>query len=310
LSRSRSPVNDEPSTARPVWLHAACRQSSIARTAFAWGDAGHEIVALIAEHYLDPAVRDKVSAMLAADTDSLIAHDIASEATWADKYRDSDRNGSKERYRATWQWHFVDIELTDPNLDRACLGHPQLPAGTIASNGPPAACIVDKIDQFAAELADPATNPEERQLALKFVLHFVGDLHQPLHAADDHDAGGNRKPVNAEGSQPGNLHHFWDTEFVERLGRDPKQVATDLIGAMTDAQRREWSQGTAADWALEAFTLGRDHAYGLLPQSAIQGVYVLDVAYVAAADRDVRLQLSRAGARLAFVLNRAVGPLP
>jgi hypothetical protein len=182
-----------------------------------------------------------------------------------------------------------------------------LPAGTVAANGPPAACVVDKIDQFVAELADPATDPEERLVALKFVLHFVGDLHQPLHAADDHDAGGNRKRVSADGFQPGNLHHFWDTEFVERLGRDPKQVATDRLGEMTDARRLEWSQGTAADWAKESFALGRDHAYGLLGEQGAQGGYVLDAAYIAAADRDVRLQLSRAGVRLALALNKTLG---
>jgi hypothetical protein len=281
--------------------------SSISRTALAWGDEGHKIVALIAEHYLDPAVRDRVSAMLAADTDNLTAHDIASEATWADKYRDSDRDGAKVRYLATRQWHFVDIELAAPDLDRACFGHPPLLAGTVASNGPPGACVVDKIDQFAAELADAATDPEERLLALKFVLHFVGDLHQPLHAADDHDAGGNRKRVSADGFQPGNLHHFWDTEFVERLGRDAKQVATNLLGEMTDAQRLEWSRGTAADWAKESFALGRDHAYGLPGEQGAQGGYVLDAAYITAADRYVRLQLSRAGVRLALVLNKALG---
>src|SRR6202035_2254805 len=131
--------------------------------------------------------------MLAADTDNLTAHDIADEATWADKYRDSDRKGAKERYLATRLWHFVDIELFKPDLDQACFGRPRLPDGTVASNGPAQACIVDKIEQFTAELADPGTNPEERLLALKFLLHLIGDLHQPLHAADDHDSGGNRK---------------------------------------------------------------------------------------------------------------------
>src|ERR1700741_3581264 len=81
------------------------------RSAFAWGDEGHKVIALITEHYLDPAVRAEVATLLTADTDPLTAHDIASEATWADKYRDSDRDTSKIRYEATWQWHFVDIAL-------------------------------------------------------------------------------------------------------------------------------------------------------------------------------------------------------
>jgi len=97
---------------------------------------------------------------------------------------------------------------------------------------------VDKVDQFAAELANPAIADSERLLALKFLLHFVGDLHQPLHAADDHDAGGTKELVTAEGLHSGNLHRYWDIEFVERLGTDPRQVAAGLIGQISDAQRR------------------------------------------------------------------------
>ena len=171
----------------------ACSVALTPRSALAWGGEGHEIIALVAERFLDPAVREKIAAMLAADPDNLTAHDIASEATWADRYRDSDRNGSRQHYAQTRDWHFVDVELTDPNLDRACFRHPPPPTGTMASNGPSRACVVDKIDQFLAELADPRTDPEERLVALKFVLHLVGDLHQPLHASDDHDAGGTRK---------------------------------------------------------------------------------------------------------------------
>jgi hypothetical protein len=191
----------------PKRLLLACILLCVALTkphpAAAWGDEGHKIIALIAEHYLDPAIRTKVATLLAADTDTLTAHDIASEATWADKYRDSDRNTTKIRYEATWRWHFVDIELTQPDLASACFGHPPLPPGVPASKGPPQACVVDKIDQFAAELRDPATSAPEQLLALKFLLHFVGDLHQPLHASDDHDAGGNKKVVTGEAVHPG-----------------------------------------------------------------------------------------------------------
>src|SRR5262249_47822063 len=196
--------------------------------ATAWGDEGHKVIALIAEHYLDPAVRAKVGTLLAADTDPLAGHDIASEATWADKYRDSDRDTTKLRYQATRQWHFVDIELSQPDLDAACFGHPPLPPGVPASKGPPQACVIDKINQFAAELIDRATSAPEHLWALNSLPPFVGDLPQPLHAADDHDPGGNKKLVSDEGVHPGNLHHYWDVEFVERLGTDPRQVAAVL----------------------------------------------------------------------------------
>jgi len=101
----------------------ACFLALHPRPALAWGDEGHEIIALVAERFLDPAVREKIAAMLAADPDNLTAHDIASEATWADRYRDSDHSGNRQHYEQTWRWHFVDIELDDPNLDTACFSH-------------------------------------------------------------------------------------------------------------------------------------------------------------------------------------------
>jgi hypothetical protein len=272
----------------------------------AWGDQGHRIIALIAERYLDPTALAELGVMLGGDTDSLTPHDIAGESMWADKYRASDRNGTGERYRRTRQWHFVDIELDNPNLDQACHNHPRLPPTTLASRGPADACIVDKIDQFEAELAKPETTPEERLVALKFLLHLVGDLHQPLHAADDHDAGGNRKQVIVDGFTANNLHHFWDIEFVERLGGDPPETALCVIAGISDEQRRGWAHGTPADWAMESFALGRDHAYGALPAARADGAYELPSTYLDAATRDVAMQLSKAATRLALLLNRAL----
>ena len=78
----------------------------------------------------------EVEMLLATDTDRLTAHDIASEATWADRYRDSDRETTKIPYQGTREWHFVDIELAQPNLASACFGHPPLSPGIPASQGP------------------------------------------------------------------------------------------------------------------------------------------------------------------------------
>jgi hypothetical protein len=102
---------------------------------------------------------------------------------------------------------------------------------------------------------------------------------------------------------------LWDTEFVDRLGRDPGLRAARLIARIFDDQRQAWSHGTAADWALESFALARDHAYGMLPAAGVDGVYVLLPAYVETATQDVAAQLSKAGVRLAFVLNRALAAL-
>lgn len=70
----------------------------------------------------------------------------------------------------------IDIEIAGPDLDRACFDHPPLPADATASDGPANDCILDKIDQFTAELARPATDPEERVVALKFLLHLIGEF--------------------------------------------------------------------------------------------------------------------------------------
>jgi hypothetical protein len=136
----------------------------------AWGDEGHRIVALIGRSLLEPAVRTEVAAILATDKDTLTAHDIASEATWADQIREVNPGGARER---TSRGHFVDIEIGSPSVDRACFNHPVLPVGMRASNGPAKDCIIDKIMQFQAELADRTTPALERLMALKFLLGLV-----------------------------------------------------------------------------------------------------------------------------------------
>jgi S1/P1 Nuclease len=273
------------------------------RSALAWGDEGHEVVAVVAQSFLDADVRKRVAALLAADTDTLTAHDIASEATWADKYRDSNTNGSRTR---TSQWHFVDIEIKSPDIDQACFNHPTISSGTPASDGPPQDCVVDKIQEFAAELADPQTDLEEQVTALKFLLHFVGDVHQPLHSSDDDDRGGNSKRVSAPGFKGGNLHHFWDTEFVDQLGPDAKTIASDLIGHITSQQQMQWQAGGPTDWAKEAFKMAHDDAYGQLPAPNAHGTFQLTDDYVAMATDDVSLQLGKAGVRLAMILNQTL----
>lgn len=272
--------------------------------AWAWGDAGHEIVGLIAQRYLKPAARAQVAALLAQDDSALTpSTDLPTEATWADKFRDSDRDTTRLRYTLTNQWHFIDIEIDDPDSDTACFQHPRLEPGSPASAGPAADCIWDKIEEFRAELANPATPPVERRLALQFLLHLMGDAHQPLHAADHHDRGGNEVHVKAAGSAAGNLHHYWDTVFVKRLGADPKAVAARLIAGISPRERRRWSSGSTRDWIHETFEIGRRHAYGRLPNA---GALVLDSSYTDDAEAIVALQLQRAGVRLARVLNGAL----
>ena len=245
----------------------------------AWGDEGHEIVALIADHYLLPEVRAQVDLLLATDESGLTGdRGIAAESTWADRFR--------EHHRDTQDWHYVDIEI-----DKSRPSHGQL---------------VTKIDQFRVELADPATSPAERLMALQFLLHLVGDLHQPLHAADNHDHGGNELLVIARGTRRGNLHHYWDNVFVSNLGDSPQAISQQLIAGITPDDRAEAAHGTPLSWAMESYAIAGVEAYGQLPPAGPNGVHLLDEHYVREATITVRHQLQRAGLRLAQVLNEAL----
>jgi hypothetical protein len=277
-------------------------------TGHCWGDEGHEIVGLIAEHYLEPAVRARVAALLAQDASGFTrGTGIAEEATWADKFRDSDRGSTQRHYNQTREWHYIDIELDRPDLDDACFRHPARTVGRKASEGPAHDCILDKIDEFRAELRSPTTGVEERRLALQFLLHLVGDLHQPLHAADNHDHGGNDIRVKGAASSPGNLHHYWDTVFVKRLGTRADDVSRELIAGISEHDRRAWSGGSPADWAKESFQIARNHVYGPLQHAgALSGTIILDAQYEADAVHLVAGQLQRAGLRLARLLNDAL----
>ena len=273
----------------------------------AWGNEGHEIVALIAYKHLTPAVRTKVDALLKADKDTLTKTDIASRATWADRYRDSDRNTTHVRYDLTHEWHFVDIEIDHSDLAAACFSHP--PAATPASQGPAKSCVVDRIDAFSAELRQLKASDPERTLAFKFLLHFVGDVHQPLHAADHNDKGGNSVHVlfgKHVVGQP--LHSYWDTDAVERLGTDPTKAAA-AAEKRYGTKCSGWMQGTPADWAMESFGIARDVVYKLGTATTDEHgepAFELSATYQTRAGTVAAQQLEKAGCRLAMVLNAAL----
>ena len=291
-----------------VFFSASC----LPHEARAWGDEGHMAVGLIAEQFLTPVAKSKVDALLESDRDRLTATDIASRATWADRYRDSDRHTTMIRYLATRQWHFVDIEVDAPNQDQACFGHPPIPTGKSAIEGPADDCVVDKINQFWAELKDPATSPPERLLAFKFLLHFVGDVHQPLHSSDHNDKGGNDTLVVYGRRRVGSpLHGYWDSTAVKNINNDEQELAAALVERFGN-RKSEWMSGRAKDWATESFEKGRTIAYNL-PSRRVRDsnnvlVYHLDREYEDDARDTAAEQLAKAGMRLALVLNDALDP--
>lgn len=267
----------------------------------AWGDLGHRVTALIAYRHLAPKARTALDALLASDTDTLTPPDFASRATWADRYRNV--------HRETAAWHFVDIEIDRPDITGACFAFPAIGNAKLASMGPARDCVVNKIDEFAAELRSAATPAAERLLALKFLIHLIGDVHQPLHAADHHDRGGNCIGLAAPQGHAGNLHAYWDVDVVEALGPSPEQIADKLDARLSGGEKKTWARGTAASWAMDSFDLGRRDAYALasLPTCRGRGSVALSAEYAAQAQKDAATQLLKAGIRMATVLNEALG---
>ena len=264
--------------------------------AFAWGNEGHQIIALIAQTMLTERTTEAVQGLLAEDKDGLTKSDFPSRATWADEYR--------EKHPETSGWHFVNLDLRRPSMADACRTK--------------RSCIVRQLDKFAAELADPYTPKKERLLAFKMVLHLAGDIHQPLHAADSHDRGGNCEVVTIPGKVWGSwwptktsLHAFWDTGIVAQMGRDPSELAAQLRRRITPAEARKWSRGTPTNWAWESYNVARSVSYRFGgPPDCQGGSTELSPAYITATERAATIQLQRAGVRLAGLLNGTLGRVP
>jgi hypothetical protein len=298
-----------------------------APAAHAWGCKGHQVTALIAEQHLSAHARAMVEQILAA---APISPDLrrfcgdsgldafADSSTWAD----DERTIRPE----TAGWHFIDIP-------RGAL------KGDIAQYCPPAtSCVTMAIAEQLAVLRNPGASAQARADALRSVIHFIGDLHQPLHATTNNDLGGNCIPLTFDAHAPQetntqfatyrpNLHGIWDTDIIEdfTMGQTPQQVADELESKFK-AQIVVWESqpiDTPA-WAWESHQIAEDSAYGLLPlkvpietpretPSCADDDHIstrmlalheqLGETYAMAAAATIQEQLAKAGIRLADTLN-------
>ena len=243
--------------------------------AFGWGAEGHEIAAAVALDELTQPARRQVAGLLGSDAM------LVQMSNWADEIKD--------RRRDTARWHFVDIPLYAPAFvaQRDCAGGD---------------CVVAQIQADVAALRDKRLDKETRAKALLFLIHFVADVHQPLHAEDNGDKGGNEVRVQV-GRERANLHRVWDVDVVEALGFDPQGLAADIEHGITPGQRQAWAKGTPADWANEAHAIARDQIY-----PPLRGARALRLPrdYAWREAPVARLQLARAGVRLAWLLNSAL----
>ena len=286
-----------------------------------WNAEGHMIVALVADRLLqarDAAAHKKLTELLAADkSNTWTKTDIASESTWADVLLEK----SPEGRAATAKWHYVKLDATNPDLTKACFRKPALPSMAPASRGVQDDCVVDKIEQFAKELRDPATLPGERLTALQFLLNFVGDVNDPLFTIEHNDQGGRCVALMLPaGKTPVRLSTYWDDTLVaEAEGKDPVKAAGQIAAGLAPADIQKWSGGTPEEWAQESYNLAKTVVYNFPGDAggskfafpAQKGekdacgpvaVYRLDAAYHDRAVTAVKEQLGKAGVRLAFLL--------
>ena len=244
--------------------------------AFSWGPEGHRLIVRIAEAELSGAARAQVQAILGPD------QSLASVASWADEVRRSRPE--------TGPWHYIDIPIDKPHLD-------------MARDCPKGDCVIAKIEDFRKTLQDPAATPAARREALMFLVHFVADMHQPLHCSDNQDKGGNGVRVLVFDRQT-NLHSTWDSVLLGHMGSEQQL----LPGFSRDAGRhaKKWSKGAPEGWAEQAHKASQKIVYGRLPKVAAGASVPLGPEYEKKADPLIRLQIEKAGDRLARVLNETL----
>jgi S1/P1 Nuclease len=266
--------------------------------AAAWGPQGHRTVGAIADRLLTREAHATVTQLLAGDLDKFGNPSgrttLEAVSVWADEIRGTPASRP--------EWHYDNIPVCGTEgKARYC---------------PDGQCNSAQLERLIGVLADRRAPPRERNEALKWVVHLVGDIHQPLHAADNADRGGNDVQVALVGVRTRgreSLHRAWDGELV-RLAlstRDGQRPPGDIDALALEARRlaADAGQGTPESWASESNELARNVAYrypGFVCGRAPQGIVVLDSAYLGTARSVVRERLLLAGARLANLLNKAL----
>jgi len=274
------------------WLALAIVISALARQpAYAWGDDGHRITGVIATNLLTEATRTQLRELVGTD-------DLARLATWMDDERES----LKLRFPGSSRWHYEN---------RAACARPNGSAGVC----PKGQCITQQIQRSRAVLQNQQATTAQKSDAVRIVIHHQVDQHQPLHLIDNDDRGGNdfyyRQPRE---KNPRRLHEVWDTSFVRMNLRrtDIARYAPQLV-VRFDSEFAAWQTGTVEQWASETHALALAYAYQSLPNfvCSLKGeagnANALPTEYIEAGRKVVDSQLTKAGIRIAFVLNEALG---
>ncbi len=242
--------------------------------ASAWGPSGHRIVAKLAEDQLDAKAGREVRYLLGV----LGASSMTDVANWADAMR-SDKS-QRTLSRATSRLHFVNFS------DSRCHYDPP----KICANGQ---CVVAAINRYAAVLGDRSASDRSRAEALRYLVHFVGDAHQPLHASYRIDRGGNNYQVRFKG-KGSNLHLIWDSKII-----GSRRLSWQNYARKLERQSIADDDDNPIDWVEHSCRITRDE--GVYPRTR-----TIDKAYLDRMRPITERQLRLAGKRLADLLERTL----
>jgi hypothetical protein len=239
-----------------------------ASPALAWGKLGHRVTGEIAQAHIGPQARAQVAAILGAE-------DLAQASTWADDMRS---NPDPFWQKAAGPFHYVTVP---PGKSYDDVG------------APPEGDSVTALQRFVRTLRDPKASRDEKALALRFVVHIVGDLHQPLHAGNGTDKGGNDVRVTWFGRST-NLHAVWDSEIVDGEALSYTEMTAWLRRDIGEAERKAWWTADPRVWIAESAQL-RDTIYPASPSLSFDYSYrQLPVA---------KRRIAQAGIRIAAYLD-------
>jgi len=241
-----------------------------------WGKTGHRVSGAIAEMLLKPAARKAIAELLDGES-------LASASTFADEIK-SDRSYSKYS-----PWHYVNYPL-----DSSYANSPKSEYGD----------VVRGTEYCLSVLRNPGSTREEKAFHLRLLIHFVGDLHQPLHAGRAEDKGGNDIQVRWF-NQGSNLHRVWDSNMLESYGMSYSEIAEELMRPADrkrlKGERNKWMKGTVADWV--------DESHQIVKQIYSSAEVGEKLSYRYSYDYNELMfeQLKKAGFRIAYLLNDVFG---
>jgi len=239
----------------------------------AWGPIGHRAAAKVGEHFLSSEARFEVREILAQE-------DLARASTWADFMRS---DPSEFWQRKANPWHYVTVPV----------GQTYRPAGA-----PPQGDAYTALQMFSETLGDRQAEPAKRAQALRFIVHIIADLHQPLHVGNGTDRGGNDFALTYFG-QASNLHRLWDSEMIDRWQLSYTELADWLLADIDAARFNAWNNADPLVWIAESAQL-RDRIY-----PAERGLS-WDYGFQWKATLEKRL--AQAGVRTAAYLNALFAP--